>query len=258
MAGRSRPSNSPMTRPGRLLSSTTRSPSRTASRTSCVTNTMLSLRRRQMPSSTSCSRSRVIASSAPNGSSISSTSASWASARARATRCRMPPDSSCGRLSANAVSWTRSSSSATRSRRCARGTPAARSGSSTLRAAVSHGNSADSWNISETRRPPVEISPDVGASSPATRFSSVLLPQPDAPIRRDELSRRHREGHPIEGLQRGVTTAEDLGYVADLYRGARGGHRGDRRGRRPSCVNAHGLTCACPSALSRALSGPRS
>ncbi len=95
----------------------------------------------------------------------------------------MPPDSSCGRLSANAVSWTRSSSSAARSLRCARGTPAARSGISTLRAAVSHGNSADSWNISETFRPPVEISPDVGTSSPAMRFSSVLLPQPEAPMR---------------------------------------------------------------------------
>ena len=37
--------------------------------------------------------------------------------------------------------------------------------------------------MSATRWPSVEISPEVGASSPATRFSSVLLPQPDAPMR---------------------------------------------------------------------------
>jgi hypothetical protein len=37
--------------------------------------------------------------------------------------------------------------------------------------------------MSATRWPPVEISPEVGASSPATRFSSVLLPHPDAPMR---------------------------------------------------------------------------
>ena len=42
--------------------------------------------------------SRVIASSAANGSSISRIWRSWASARARATRWRMPPDSSCGRF----------------------------------------------------------------------------------------------------------------------------------------------------------------
>src|ERR1700739_3252509 len=32
-------------------------------------------------------------------------------------------------------------------------------------------------------RPPTEISPAVGLSSPATRFSIVDLPQPDAPMR---------------------------------------------------------------------------
>ena len=40
--------------------------------------------------------SRVSASSAPNGSSISSRPGSWTSARAMATRWRMPPDSACG------------------------------------------------------------------------------------------------------------------------------------------------------------------
>ena len=172
-----------MTRPGRLLSTTTRSPSRTASRTLCVTNRTVSPRSAQILSSSSCSRSRVIASSAPNGSSMSSSSASWASARASATRCRMPPDSSCGRLPAKLPRCTTSSSSPAWRRRSALGAPLARRASSTFLAAVSHGNRAGSWNMSAGRWPPVEISPDVGASSLATRFSSVLLPQPDAPIR---------------------------------------------------------------------------
>ena len=48
-------------------------------------------------------------------------SASWARARASATRWRIPPDSSWGRLSAKAPRWTISSSSATRRRRSALG-----------------------------------------------------------------------------------------------------------------------------------------
>src|SRR5262249_30302859 len=48
--------------------------------------------------------------------------------------------------------------------------------------AVSHGNSPGSWNISATL-PPTLIWPAVGLSRPATRDSSVDLPQPDAPIR---------------------------------------------------------------------------
>ena len=46
--------------------------------------------------SSSCSVIRVCASTAANGSSISMTSGFAASVRATATRCRMPPDSSCG------------------------------------------------------------------------------------------------------------------------------------------------------------------
>src|SRR5215472_12893658 len=168
--------------PGRLLSSTTRSPRRTASRTLCVTNSTVRFRPARTRSSSSCSRPAVIASSAPNGSSISSTSASWASARASATRCRMPPDSSCGRFLPNPPRWTASSRSAARALRSARPAPRARSASSTLPAAVSKGNSHGSWNISATL-PPTLIWPAVGLSRPATRDSSVDLPQPDAPIR---------------------------------------------------------------------------
>ena len=62
------------------------------------------------------------------------------------------------------------------------GTPARRIGSSMLAATVSHGNSADSWNIS-AGRPATSTLPDVGVSSPATRLRIVDLPQPDAPTR---------------------------------------------------------------------------
>ena len=92
--------HSPTTRPGREDSSTTRCPSRTASRTLCVTKTMLLPVAFQTRVSSSCMTSRVMASSAANGSSISSTSLFWPSALASATRCRCPPDSSCTRRSA--------------------------------------------------------------------------------------------------------------------------------------------------------------
>ena len=105
------------TRPGRLASSTTRSPRRTASRTLCVTKITSCRVDVHSASSSSWSRSRVIASSAPNGSSMSSTSASWARARASATRWRMPPDSSCGRFFAKSPRCTISRSSSARGRR---------------------------------------------------------------------------------------------------------------------------------------------
>ena len=66
----------------------------------------------------SCSRVRVIGSIAPNGSSISMTGGSAASARATPTRCRCPPDSSRGK----------------RSRYCAGSMPTSASSSSTRRA----------------------------------------------------------------------------------------------------------------------------
>ncbi len=70
-----------------------------------------------------------------------------------------------------------------RSRRSRRPTPDSCSGSSTLRPAVSHGSSADSWNMNDGRAVRRSISPDVGCSRSATTLSSVDLPQPDAPSR---------------------------------------------------------------------------
>ena len=189
--------NSAMTRPGRLERSTTRSPSRTASRTLCVTNSTVSPRSRHSRSTSSCSTSRVIASSAPNGSSISSTFVRWASDRARATRWRIPPESSCGRLRSNSSRCTDASSSRTRSLRSARGTLSSRRARSMLPPAVSQGNSAASWNIrlvfpSTSTVPAVGAStywsttsaisvPVLASSCVPTRLSSVLFPQPEAP-----------------------------------------------------------------------------
>ena len=58
----------------------------------CVTNTMVVGRASQMRSISNCRISRVCASTAPNGSSISSTRGSTASARASPQRCCMPPE----------------------------------------------------------------------------------------------------------------------------------------------------------------------
>ena len=165
-----------------------RSARRAASRTLWVTNSTVKLRARTSSSSSVCRASRVIASSAPNGSSIKRMSASWANARARAPRWRMPPDSWCGRLSPNPSRCTADTNWSTRARRSAFGTPARRSGSSMLAATVSHGKSADSWNI-KAGRPATSTVPDVGVSSPATRLRIVDLPQPDVPIRQTNSPR---------------------------------------------------------------------
>src|SRR5688572_11758677 len=83
-------------RPGRALRTMTRSPRNTASSMSCVTNTMVLRVRSQILVTSSCMTSRVCASSAPNGSSISRTLGSKASTRASAARCFMPPEISAG------------------------------------------------------------------------------------------------------------------------------------------------------------------
>jgi hypothetical protein len=54
---------------------------------------------------------------------------------------------------------------------------------STFACAVSQGNSAGSWNMSATRRPPSSIVPALSRYSPTMRLSRVLLPQPEAPSR---------------------------------------------------------------------------
>src|SRR3954463_10861458 len=136
-------------------------------------------------------RSRVISSSAANGSSISSTAGSSARARASDTRCCMPPDSWCGYLVSNPVRPTTriSSSILAPSRGAPR--PAARSRSRPmLLATLSQGIRFACWNTRPMRpawrklrgaTPPIVTIPRVGAIRSATTLSKVLLPQPDGP-----------------------------------------------------------------------------
>lgn len=72
------------------------SPSFTASLKSWVTNTMVLRSSSCSRTNSSCSDARVMGSTAPNGSSMSSTGGSAASARATPTRCCWPPDNCAG------------------------------------------------------------------------------------------------------------------------------------------------------------------
>ena len=150
-----------------------------------------------------------MASSAPKGSSMSRMSAPCASARARATRCRIPPDSSCGRRSPKPSRRTVDSNASARSRRSRAGTPAKRIASSTFSRAVSHGKSAASWKRRLTR-PLTSIEPACTRSSPASRFRRVVFPQPEAPTRQTNSPRCDRHRHVPEGEHVVAARAVDL------------------------------------------------
>ncbi len=81
-------------RPGLGLITISRVARNSASSTEWVMKNTILWVAAQACSRISCTASRVNASSAPIGSSISSTAGSVASARAMPTRCCMPPDSS--------------------------------------------------------------------------------------------------------------------------------------------------------------------
>src|ERR1043165_7578301 len=147
----------------------------------------------QMRRSSSFRRSRVISSSAPNGSSISNSSGPPSNARAIETRWRMPPDNSCGKFCSQPSSPTSLSNS--------RGVgadggslpkPPTSAGNSTFCRAVRQGKSAASWNTKPSKRfcrascgdmPNTDTCPPVGAIRSATTRSNVDLPQPDGPSR---------------------------------------------------------------------------
>ena len=136
----------------------------------------------------SCTCSRVSASSAPRGSSISSSSGSLASARAMPTRCCMPPEiSHIDRSPLPAKPTSASLSSAARARSAAL-TPRRRSGSATLSRTFSQGMSACFWNTTPRSgpgpwmgAPSSSSSPSEAGKKPAMQFSNVVLPQPEAP-----------------------------------------------------------------------------
>src|SRR2546426_33282 len=126
--------NISLIRPGAEVSTTSRSARYTASRIECVTKTIVLCSTRWMRESSSCITSRVCASRAPNGSSLSTMGGVLASARAIATRCFIPPESCTGNFVACSRSPTLSRYRAATSPHRAASTPARRGPNSTLRA----------------------------------------------------------------------------------------------------------------------------
>src|SRR5262245_56970125 len=159
----------------------------------CVTNRIVVPVSCQILRSSSFKVSRVISSRAPNGSSINKMRGSETSARAIATRWRMPPDSSCGSACSRPARPTSRRSSSGRpcpTRLRLRGPTS--SGSRTFSRAERHGSRVASWNTKPSSRlsralsgdPPSTVTePCVGATRSATNLSRVDLPQPDGPRR---------------------------------------------------------------------------
>ena len=232
-------------RPGRDDSSRTRWPSRTASRTLWVTKTIVRPVSRQTRSSSSCSRSRVIASSAANGSSISSSWRSWPSARASATRWRMPPESSCGRFSAASAGRPASSSSAPR--RAARrvGTPRSLQRELDVAARGEPRAGAPAPGTSARRRPPATSRlPAVGSLEPGDDVEQRGLAAAGGAEEADEFARRMRERR--RRRARPARRREALAEASDLGLRSRPAIATSRpqfagRDRRSACLGEHGV-----------------
>src|SRR6266508_292260 len=176
------------TRPGRGVMTTTRSASRIASAMLWVTKTTVLRRSLQTRSSSRPSSSRVIASSAPNGSSISSSGGSWIRARQIDTRCCIPPESSRGRLLSNPPRPTSSMRRSASARYRPASHPMISMGNRTLSSADRQGSSTGLWKTIPTSRdgpstgwPARSTRPSVGGRRPPISFSSVLFPHPLAP-----------------------------------------------------------------------------
>src|SRR5215472_151555 len=176
------------TRPGRADITITRSPRNTASGMEWVMNTMVFPDRCQMRSSSRFTNSRVMASRAPNGSSMRSRDGSWTRARAMATRWRMPPDSSCGYLSSNPSRPTKASSSVARAVERRPSSRRTWAGRSTFRSTVRQGRRTGSWKTMPMSRlgpltpcPRSVTRPADRGIRPARILRKVVLPQPDWP-----------------------------------------------------------------------------
>ena len=171
---------------------TIRSASANASPWSWVTATTVRASSVKRPRSSSTSRSRRVRSSAPSGSSSIRTDGAGASARASATRCCSPPDSSwmrptlrAGRGRPGRAARRRGAPTSAPGRRCMR------SPNATLPPTSRCGNSAWSWNMRPTPRrcggdsgqvPPVDADrPPRRAVEPGDQRRSVHLPEPLGP-----------------------------------------------------------------------------
>src|SRR5438093_1545673 len=178
---------SAMTLPGRAAMTTTRSERYTASSIWWVTKRTVFFAAFQILSSSACISSRVCASSAAKGSSISRIAESTASARARLARCCMPPESWYGYLSSNPLRPTSSMNGAARLRASPRVTPAQTRPYATLSSTEYQGKRAASWNTIASSRPLATrwslISSEVAGRRPLTIFRKVDFPQPLGPRR---------------------------------------------------------------------------
>ena len=72
------------------------------------------------------------------------------------------------------------------------------------------------------RRPPKETAPEVGFRKPAMRFSSVVLPQPEAPSATTNLARFDRQRNVIErdhapSLVVAVVSHDDVAHFEDGF-----------------------------------------
>ena len=139
------------------------------------------------------------ASRLPVGSSARITSGSLTIARAIATRCSCPPESWRGKWPRRSPNPTSLSAMVACSTRAALFRLVSLSGSSTFSSAVSTGIKLNCWNTNpmcslrqramarslRRRRssPSTRISPSLGRSMAAMRWSSVDLPEPDGPMR---------------------------------------------------------------------------
>ena len=174
------------------------------------------------------------------------------SARATATRCCWPPDSSPGRCSTRSPSPTRSSAATARSRRSCRGTPAYASGSSTLRqrrqrrqqvelledeadAPVADVGQLVLGHARRRPRRPAGRCPSVGTSRQPRMCISVDLPEPDGPMTATYSPRPISRLTPRSACHLERAAAVDLAHVAQRDRPgpALRRHLDERGGRHP-------------------------
>ena len=216
--------------PAAARAATTRSASRTASSTSCVTSSTVRGSRASAAASQRCICSRVSASSAPNGSSRQSTGRPASSVRRNATRWRIPPESAAraGALEALEperrevlVRGRRAPPPATR--------PPTRSASPALSSALSHGSSASRWGISAAGAG--AHAAGVRRDQAADELEQRRLAAAARPDDRDDLARRHPQRHATQrpdGSER---------------------HRRRRRSRRPPALTSRGSATGASASL---------
>ena len=255
--------------PGRGDRTTTRSARNTASGIEWVTSTIVVPVRCHRSSSSALNRSRVSASRALNGSSSRSAAGSSASARAIATRWRMPPRERGAAWHGRTRAGRRGQQLRRRAAWRSRGQPASSSGKRTFSSTRAPGSRRGSWNTRPTAgsgpatgRPSIATEPASGAMSPARTRSSVLLPQPLGPMSATTSRGATSSEMVLEGGRRARAAERERDVVdADAGAGAgrdgRGGSR-RRRGRVEPRIGPGAAVMAPPSYVAHNGAGRRS